>query len=318
MAWTRPATLQLDQVPYSVSSTPDGACLLVAQLRGSTLAVIAFHWSTFGSTEGILLDLGLIAVKNGLVVTSLISRTAVHLVTLDFEAHACKSHALDITRKVTEFTFRPKGVNSHSGRHGAGGGPATVHNCLIECHSEVWTRFPVLPAVQRETISSSSLRSPRTLVFVTDRDHARYAQHFVEMIQTFERATKKPTGDVLKSIQISALGFSAFVTELCGGAGHQNSPCGYPCSISSYHVGEWLVDFLCLIPVHLAVVKENRFMPLKDGVYSPELERSLLGADANRIVDNLSFGWYESLFQSYMASKARTFSFQRETVCLCC
>ncbi|KAG8220322.1 hypothetical protein J3R82DRAFT_3396, partial [Butyriboletus roseoflavus] len=65
--------------------------------------------------------------------------------------------------------------------------------------------------------------------------------------------------------------------------------------------GEWLVDFLCLIPIHLALMKENRFVPLKDGVYSPELER--LGVDVNRIVDSLSFGWYESLFQSYMASK---------------
>ncbi|KAG1797012.1 uncharacterized protein HD556DRAFT_1233716, partial [Suillus plorans] len=42
---------------------------------------------------------------------------------------------------------------------------------------------------------------------------------------------------------------------------------------------------------------------LKDGVYSTELEKSLLGADVNRIVNHLSFGWYESLFQSYMAKK---------------
>ncbi|KAF8119658.1 hypothetical protein EV363DRAFT_1495120 [Boletus edulis] len=49
--------------------------------------------------------------------------------------------------------------------------------------------------------------------------------------------------------------------------------------------------------------KNNRFVPLKDGAYSPDLERSLLGADVNRIVDSLSFGWYESLFQSYMASR---------------
>ncbi|KAG1815337.1 hypothetical protein EV424DRAFT_1628266, partial [Suillus variegatus] len=41
----------------------------------------------------------------------------------------------------------------------------------------------------------------------------------------------------------------------------------------------------------------------KDGVYPTELEKSLLGADVNRIVNHLSFGWYESLFQSYMAKK---------------
>lgn len=301
---TRPAMLQLDQVPYSVSSTPDGACLLVAQAHGSDLAVKAYHWSTFGSAEGILLDLAPLTIENGPVVTSLISRAAVHVVVLDFEAHACRSHALDITRKVTEFMFKEKGARGSSARRGAGaGGNATAHNCLIDCHAEVWTRFPVLPAVQRETITSSSLRSPRTLVFVTDRDYQRYAPHFAEMNLAFERTTKKPTGDILKSIQVSAASFAVFSAELCGGGERSNSMRNRAWNVSSYRAGEWIVEFLCLIPIHLALAKENRFVPLKDGVYSPELERSLLGADVNRIVDSLSFGWYESLFQSYMASK---------------
>ena len=301
MGTTRPATLQLDQVPYSVSSTPDGACLLVTQAQGSDLAVTAYHWSTFGSTEGTLLDLGPLSVQNGHIITSLISRTAVHFVVLDFEEHACRSHALDITRKVTEFTFKRKGARGSSARQGSGN--AIAHNCLIDCHAEVWTRFPVVAAVQRETISSSSLRSARTLVFVTDRDYPRYTPHFTEMILTFEKATKKPTGDVLRSIQVTAAAFSVFADELCGAGERQNSAGGRAWNVSAYRAGEWLVDFLCLIPIHLALTKENRFVPLKDGVSSPELERSLLGADVNRIVDTLSFGWYESLFQSYMASK---------------
>jgi hypothetical protein len=300
---TRPATLQLEQVPYSVSSTPDGACLLVAQAKGSDLTVTAYHWSTFGSVEGIPLDLAPLTVESGPVVTSLISRSAVHVVALDFEVHACRSHALDITRKVTEFTFKERGARGSSARRQGSGGNATAHNCLVDCHAEVWTRFPVLPAVQRETISSSSLRSARTLVFVTDRDYQRYGPHFTEMILAFERATKKPTGDILKSIQVSAASFSVFAAELCGIGEHPNSTRNRAWNVSAYRAGEWLVDFLCLIPIHLALAKDNRFVPLKDGVYSPDLERSLLGADVNRIVDSLSFGWYESLFQSYMASK---------------
>ncbi|KAF9231334.1 hypothetical protein BU15DRAFT_90941 [Melanogaster broomeanus] len=114
------------------------------------------------------------------------------------------------------------------------------------------------------------------------------------MIYSFERSTKKPTGDILKSIKVSAASFSVFCEELCGDR---------PWNVSQYRAGEWLVDFLCLIPIHIAITKENRFVPLTDGVYSPDLEKSLLGADVNRIVDSLSFGWYESLFQSYMASK---------------
>ena len=297
MGMTRPATLQLERVPYSVSSTPDGACLLVAQAKGSDLAVEAYHWSTFGSTERIPLDLAPLSVENGPVVTSLISRTAVHVVVLDFEAHACRSHALDITRKVTEFTFKGKVARGSSARRQRG--DATAHNCLIDCHAEVWTHFPVFPAVQRETFSSSSLRSARTLVFVTDRDYQRYAAHFTDMIFTFERATKKPTGDMLKSIQVSAVSFAVFAAELCGVGERPNSTRNRAWNVSTYRAGEWLVDFLCLIPIHLALAKDNRFVPLKDGIYSLDLE----GVDVNRIVDSLSFGCYESLFQSYMASK---------------
>ena len=39
--------------------------------------------------------------------------------------------------------------------------------------------------------------------------------------------------------------------------------------------------------------------------YHLRLEKSLLGAEVNRIVDSLSLGWYESIFQSYWASKVR-------------
>ncbi|KAF8552259.1 hypothetical protein OG21DRAFT_1416462 [Imleria badia] len=298
----RPATLQLSGVPYSVSSTPDGACLVVAQAKGSNLGVTAYHWSTFGSKEGIPLDLAPLTVENGSIITSLISRTVVHVVVLDFEARTCRSHALDITREMTEFTFKEKDVQGSSVRRRARGN-VTTHNCLIDCHAEVWTRFPVLSAVQRETISSSTLRSTRSLVFVTDRDYQRYEPHFTDMILTFERATKKPTGDVLKSIRVSAASFTVFSAELCGSGECQNSTGNRSWNVSAYRAGEWLVEFLCLIPIHLALAKDNRFVPLKDGMYSADLERSLLGADVNCIVDSLSFGWYESLFQSYMASK---------------
>ncbi|KAF8419128.1 hypothetical protein L210DRAFT_3510849 [Boletus edulis BED1] len=298
----RPATLHLEQVPYSVSSTPDGACLLVTQAKESQLAVTAYHWSAFGSTEGIPLELGSLTIEHRSIVTSLINRSAVHIVDLDFEAHACRSHALDITRKVTEFSFKEKGVRG-SARQAGSGGNTSAHNCLIDCHADVWTRFPVLPAVQREAISSSSLRSTRTLVFITDRDYQQYAPHFSDMIFTFERGTKKPTGDVLKSIKVSAASFVVFAAELCGSGERANSTQSRSWNISAYRAGEWVVEFLCLIPIHLALTRDNRFIPLKDGVYSPDLEGSLLGADVNHIVNSLSFGWYESLFQSYMAFK---------------
>ncbi|KIO11026.1 hypothetical protein M404DRAFT_127237 [Pisolithus tinctorius Marx 270] len=286
----RPATLNLHHIPSSIHSAPDGSCVLVSHELGTGHTLTAYHWDSFGSTEGIELNVPSLPVGEPFVVTSLVSKSAVHLLWLDFSARRCQSYALDITRRVTEFMFREK-----IGRNGSKRTEnTTAHNCLVDCHSEVWIRFPVLAAVQRETISSASLRSQRSLVFVTDRDFQMFPQHFSDMIYNFERTSKKPAGDVLKSVKVSAAAFSVFVQELCG---------TIPWNVSQYRAGEWIVDFLCLIPIHIALTKENRFIPLKDGVYSPELERSLLGAEVNRIVDSISFGWYESLFQSYMATK---------------
>jgi len=182
--------------------------------------------------------------------------------------------------------FQEKGV-----KHGCS--DSTVHNCLIDCHIEVWTRFPVVSAVRRQTITSSSKRHPKMLVFVTDRNHQSFASYFSGMIEMFERTTQKPTGDELRGIQVSAITFDSITTELAADQWR----------VSRFRAGEWLVDCLCLIPIHIAITKENRFIPLKDGVSSAELEKSLLGAEVGRIVDSLSFGWYESLFRSYMASK---------------
>ena len=64
----------------------------------------------------------------------------------------------------------------------------------------------------------------------------------------------------------------------------------------------------CLqIPIRIAVAQDNIFLPLKDGISSAEHEHLLLGAGVSQIVDTLSLGWYESIFQSYMAQKVRNF-----------
>jgi hypothetical protein len=250
----------------------------------------AYHWSTFASTDGITVTLpdSLFDLDSALL-TSILNRNNVHLVGLDLDSRSCRSVVLDITRKATEFTFqerRSKATSSHR-KH-------TVHNCLINCHADVWTRFPVVPAVKRHTITSSSERRQKTLVFVTDDDRRPYSVHFTDIIHTFEKASRKPTGDELKSISVSARTFPSFAQQFF------SSP-DWP--VSRFRAGEWLADLLCLIPIHIAITQENRFVPLKDGVVSAQLEKSLLGAEVNRIVDSLSLGWYESIFQSYWASK---------------
>lgn len=116
------------------------------------------------------------------------------------------------------------------------------------------------------------------------------------MVTSFETQTRKPTGSELKNITVDSLGCAELLLK-CSSLGDWIE--------TSTPVGEWLVDVLCLIPIHVAITKENRFVPLKDGVSSPELEKSLLGAEVGAIIDALSLGWYESIFQSYLSQKVR-------------
>ena len=137
-------------------------------------------------------------------------------------------------------------------------------------------------------------------MFVTD-DHRRpFSSHFSDMISSFEKTSRKPTNDELKSIVVSAQPFHSFTREFL-------SSSDWP--VSRFRAGEWLADLLCLIPIHIAIARENRFFLLRDGVVSPELEISLHGghdgAEVSRIADTLTLGWCESIFQTYWASKVR-------------
>ena len=227
---------------------------------------------------------------DGAVLTSLVDRGRLFFMSLDINSGSVQSIAIRITKRHTEFLFKENGSRNASNnrtRH-------TLHNSLLDCHAEVWSRFPVVPAVKRSTLTSSSERRQKSITFITENYSHFFVPYYRDLIQSFERTSRKPTGDELHRINVSARHFSSFTDEVIMGSDWD---------VSRYRAGEWLVDLLCLIPIHIAVCRENRFVPLADGVLSSDLERSLLGAEVNKIVDKLSFGWYESIFQSYLASK---------------
>ncbi|KAI9443992.1 hypothetical protein H4582DRAFT_2095349 [Lactarius indigo] len=288
----KPASLQLPQIPRAIYSAPDGSCVLIVQGEGEERTITAYHWSAFTATCGISVTLPNFPVDlDAALLTSIVDRNNIHFVGLDLNSQTCRSVVLDITQKATEFTFqerrrRLKASSLHIEQ--------TTHNCLIDCHGDIWTRFPVVSVAKRHIITSSSQRRQKTLIFVTD-DHRRpFSSHFSHIISTFEKTSCKPTGDEIKNIVVSAQPFSSFTRQFL-------STPDWP--VSLFRAGEWLADFLCLIPIHIAVTHKNRFVPLKDGVMSAQLDNFLLGAEVNRIVDSLSLGWFESIFQSYWASK---------------
>ncbi|KAI9431852.1 hypothetical protein H4582DRAFT_2084306 [Lactarius indigo] len=266
-----PASLQLPSPPSAIFLSPDGACLIALHTQGEQPSFTAYHWETFGSTAGIALDVRHFPLQ-GAVLTSLVRRVSVFLLGLDVDASSVKSIATDITKKLTEFMFKENGSRNASNNKAC----HTLHNSLLNCHAEVWSRYLVLVAMRRHTVTSLSEHKQKSLTFITDDDSRPFNAYFSDLIQAFEKTTRKPTGDELRHIK----------TGTC------------PTTVL-----EWLVDVFCLIPIHITICRENRFVPLANGVLSLDLERTLLGAEVNKIVDKLSFGWYESIFQSYMVTK---------------
>ncbi len=283
--------MSLGSLPRAVYSSPDGACLLLAYTREDQTTLQAYHWNSFGSSHEITLQLPP-GFSNDCILSSFVNRNCIHLISLDELSQSCSSVILDITKKITEFQFKEKGGNRTSHVEGSQG--STRHNSLIECFSDVWTRFPVVAAIQHSIGGGNGVQAPKALTFATDRDFEKFGPHFSEMVQSFELRTRKPTNDVLRHIQVRAVPLSDITSSVT----REDT---WP--VSQFPLGAWLVNLFCLIPIHIAITRENRFLPLKDGVVSVEWERSLLGAEVGKIIDSVSLGWYESIFQSYMAKK---------------
>ena len=143
------------------------------------------------------------------------------------------------------------------------------------------------------------------MTFISPNLPDNLSRYFKALVHDFEQKSRKPTIQLAK-INIAVR--SSF------------DPTSPNLSISKFKAGDWLAGLFCLIPIHLAVTGQSRFIPLRDGVISQEFEQSLLGADVSRIAEayvswlelciqvlihqtRLSLGWYESIFASYLAHK---------------
>ncbi len=209
---------------------------------------------------------------------------------LDTSPNACRSVALDITHRIVDISLQNKGDQVPRRREAY----PTVHNSLIDCHADVWTRFPVLSEYQRH-VKSPSGRLRRSILFVSSYYTAMFQPHFASLVNDFKH-TRKPAGTELTSILVAGTTYGGFIKQA-------------PQGISTLNAGGWVVDLLCQIPARIAMAQHNRFVPLKDGNWSPQVERDLLGGTINQVIDNLTLGWYESILKSYYASRVGNMCF---------
>jgi hypothetical protein len=248
----------------SAASTPDGACLVLSISFEGRAFIRCIHWASFGSSLGTKIAWPPALPTNTPVsVSSLGQRKSTHLIFLDTERQVCQSLLLKITRKSSEFSFR----SDNKGHFFKGDVKKTINNSLIDCHADVWTRFPVHAAIRRETTELAT-HYRRSITFVSS-SLISFSSYFGSLIREFETKTRKPTRGLLKQIKIITLSRWEILSPAT--------------AVSHLPAGEWLMGMFCLIPIHLAVTGSNRFIPLKDGIISPDFEKQLLGANVAQI-----------------------------------
>jgi hypothetical protein len=257
--------LQLPTPIASAFSSPDGTCLFISGLVDNNPYIQCYHLASFGSTEGI--KLGWPAAFQPdvrMFVTSLGQRDTIHALFLDTQSQICRSILIQVTHKSSDYHVQTEGklgIGSTNGRINSA-------NPLIDCHSEVWTRFPVYATIRREITDIEA--QARSITFVSSALGSDFAPYFLAMVQKFCEKVQKPTNNILSQIGITA------ITQW-------NPSTVIP--TSTHPMGEWLMGLFCLIPIQVAITESNCFVPLKDGLYRPDFETELLGADVTQISD---------------------------------
>ncbi|KAI9343866.1 hypothetical protein DFJ73DRAFT_840771 [Zopfochytrium polystomum] len=277
----RPASVILPTRISKILASPDNSCLLGFQVgeSGETIARCIF-WASFGIGTSIEFVLPSSLNLTALAIGGLCHRSVVFFFSLDSTRGTLNGARLKITSSLAEYQFKMASESDHTM---GSKGDSSVSSSLVDVWTEVWSRFPVVPAISRDNLNGS-LQPTAFVVINSSVSGDQVGKLWSAMIRKFEESTKKPTGGVLSHVKIHACGVDEFVTV---------------CPWSSFKMGEWLLELICLLPMQLAVCRDNRFIPLKNGVFSHQTERNLLGADVSTIVSYLSLGWYESLFAYY-------------------
>jgi hypothetical protein len=253
-------------------SSPDGTCVFLTTLApsGEVIGVKACHEASFGTSSGFELDLAGVMIFQPQL-TSFVNRSNAYLVFSSPGSAHLHTMKVQVTTKSSDFAIREQFSPAKKSLALNADTLPSKHNSLLDCYSEVWGRYPVAAAISRASPVVHS--QPPSICFVSSHSERPFATYFQNMIQNFEVSTRKPTRGLLGVIEVSATPDKSSILS-----GH------FP-RVSIFPVGLWLIELLCLIPLHLAVADGNAFVPLKDGVRSPDFERALLGLNHVQVAD---------------------------------
>jgi hypothetical protein len=183
-------------------------------------------------------------------------------------------------------------------------------NGLIDAYKFMFEKYPIENCIDPEQNRPLSLK---IVLDVDDVDTGKYSEKFEKYIfETFKDlklSTKKPAS-ILSKFSTSVITFQELDIE--------DTKLQEKFS-SKYELGEWIIQLCCLIPIQIAVAKNNLFQPLRDGFSSNETDQVKLDDGyynhVDSITENISFGWYEGIFKHFGDKKVKVISSMGEQSC---
>ncbi|CAG8588725.1 6761_t:CDS:10 [Rhizophagus irregularis] len=231
---------------------------------------------------------------------SCINNRQTHLISLDLNNGCFNSLLLKITLQKAKFRFQ-KCMRNHSLAL-----QRTKSNDLINAYNLMFEKYPIDSCIYLEQSRPLSLK----VVLDVDKNNnikkygEKFKKYVTKIFDDLKHSTKKPA-NILKEFSTSVITFQEL--DIANVKFQKDFS-------SEYQLGEWIIQLCCLIPIQIAVARNNLFQPLKDGL-SSDIE---LGDDRRHveiISKNISFGWYEGIFKHFSSKKVKIISSMGEQSC---
>ncbi|GES77132.1 hypothetical protein GLOIN_2v1781568 [Rhizophagus clarus] len=318
----RPAVCNFPFNLVNVLSSPDGSCI-VAFAKEDKLNEVdsiiytddnkeqyrayVYFYKNFGNLDNKVIDLPLNFKSLEFLQISCINNRQTHLISLDLQNGCLNSLLVKITLEKAQFRFQ-KCMRKQSP-----GLQRIKLNDLINAYKLMFEKYPIDSCIDSEQNRPLSLK----IVLDIDNDDGdieeygeKFEEYITEMFENLKHSTKKPAS-ILKKFSTSVITFQGLDIE--------NSEFQEKFS-SEYELGEWLIKLCCLIPIQIAVTRNNLFQPLKDGLssnenYLIEIDDGHHGHHVDIIAKNISFGWYEGIFKHFGNKKVKVVSSMGEQSC---
>lgn len=156
----RPASVHLPSAPPRPAfATPDGACVLLQSADGP---LQGYHRASFGSSSAHRLDLAPDPQDDVTIITLGVTDCQL-AVQLSLSRESIETRRVIITKETSDLLLKPVGK-----RHGLGD-KRSSNDCLLRCFEDMWTRFPVVAAIERDNLDEN-LREKRAFIVVRQGD----------------------------------------------------------------------------------------------------------------------------------------------------